>query len=80
MEMYFQKTQNLERVPPTADALLLHIKRAIFQKGVWATSLQPQQNLPSPSDFGWKRTNPNSHWEPQWISQGEAKEFVKQTS
>ena len=55
MEMYFQKTQNLERVPPTADALLLHIERTIFQKGVWATSLQPQQNLPSPSDFGWKK-------------------------
>ena len=33
MEMYFQKTQNLERVPPTADALLLHIKRAIFKQG-----------------------------------------------
>ena len=57
MEMYFQKTQNLERVPPTADALLLHIKKAISQTGVWATSLQPQQNLPSPSDFGWKRSN-----------------------
>ena len=81
MEMYFQKTQNLERVPPTADALLLHIKRAIYQTGVWATSLQPQQNLPSPSDFGWKRSDPTSHWEPHWISQGEAskecREFVK---
>ena len=81
MEMYFQKTQNLERVPPTADALLLHIKRAIFQTGVWATSLEPQQNLPSPSNFGWKRSDPTSNWEPQWISQGEAskecREFVK---
>ena len=35
----------------------------IFRTGVWATSLQPQQNLPSPSDFGWKKTDPNSHWD-----------------
>ena len=81
MDLYFKKTHNLERVPPTADALLLHTKRAIYQTGVWATSLELQQNLPSPSDFGWKRDDPNSHWEPQWISQGEAskecREFVK---
>ena len=30
-----------------------HIKRAIYQTGIWSRSLEPIQNLPPPSDFGW---------------------------
>ena len=34
-EVYTQNC-NLETIPPTTDALLLHTKRAIYQAGVWA--------------------------------------------
>ena len=82
LELYFnKKNPNLEHIPPTADALLEHSKRAGYQTGVWGTSLVSQQNLPSPQSFGWKRSDPNSDWEPVWITQGEAskecREFVK---
>ena len=39
LELYFQNSQNLERIPPTADALLNHVKRAIFQTGIWGSAL-----------------------------------------
>ena len=55
MNMFFEKSQNLEVVPPTKNALLQHVKRAIHQCGVWSRALEPQQNLPSLSDFGWKQ-------------------------
>ena len=82
LELYFnKKNPNLEYIPPTADALLEHSKRAGYQTGVWGTSLVSQQNLPSPQSFGWKCSDPNSDWEPVWITQGEAskecREFVK---
>ena len=81
LELYFQNSQNLERIPPTADALLNHVKRAIYQTGIWGSALEPQPNIPSPHLFGWKRDDPNSNWEPVWITQGEAnkecREFVK---
>ena len=82
MDMFFKKNQNLDIIPPTENALLQHCKRAIYQTGVWSRCLEPNQNLPSPSNFGWKRsTDPNVPWEPVWITNGEAsrecREFVK---
>ena len=55
MDMFFKKNQNLDIIPPTENALLQHCKRAIYQTGVWSRCLEPNQNLPSPSNFGWKR-------------------------
>ena len=79
---YFQRTKNIETIPPTEDALFLHTLRAIYQAGVWSKSLEIRQNLPSPQAFGWKHSNEsNWTWEPKWISQyessKEAREFVK---
>ena len=39
MELYFQRLGNVEKIPPTSNALLFHIKRAIFQCGVWSRCL-----------------------------------------
>ena len=60
LELYFQNSHNLEQIPSTADALLNHIKRAVYQAGVWGSALEPQPSLPSPSMHGWKQDNPNS--------------------
>ena len=82
VEMYFQRSQNIELIPPTSNALLMHTKRAIYQSSVWSKCLQSQQNRPSPLEFGWKLAdNPSMKYEPFWMTQKEAskecREFVK---
>ena len=65
LELYFNKMNpNLEQIPPTADALLEHSKRAGYQTGVWGTTLVSKPNPPLPQSFGWKHSDPNSNWEP----------------
>ena len=77
LQLYFQRTHNIETIPPTENALLLHTKRAIFQSGVWARCVDNHQNLPSPQGFGWKKSDEvDWQWKPIWMTQHEAsKEF-----
>ena len=32
IDLYFSQTQNIETIPPTKNALLMHTKRALFSK------------------------------------------------
>ena len=49
-------TRLLGRLPPTQDALLQHIKRALLQAGyIWKQALKPNPILPPFTDWGWKR-------------------------
>lgn len=41
------------QLPPCADALTQHLKRANFQAYVWKQALVAQPVLPSPSEHGW---------------------------
>ena len=66
-ELFCQESRPMERLPPTQDALLQHVKRAVFQAGVWATSTDTQQMIPSPTDFGWTKDESGS-WVPVWIT------------
>jgi len=82
MNMYFSRTQNIENIPPTRNALFFHTKRALYQSGVWSRCLDAQQNLPSPKGFGWKENDDAVvKWIPYWMSQSEAskecREFIK---
>ena len=54
--LYFSKNQSLDTIPPTKDALMLHVKRVIYQCGKWKQSLQADLQLPSPSAFGWQQS------------------------
>ena len=49
------KCSKLEYVPPTSDALLFHILRALFQARVWWLAHDPKPLLPNPYDpkCGW---------------------------
>ena len=62
----FAKTSSVKRIPPTHAALEQHVKGAVFQGGhVWGKSLVPDPVLPSPSSWGWIKTNAGlyeSHW------------------
>ena len=35
MEIFCEKNQNMENLPPTEDALKQHVKRSIFQAGIY---------------------------------------------
>ena len=41
-------------LPPTSDAVVLHIKRANFQALAWRRSLYTHMHLPNPVNHGWK--------------------------
>ena len=82
MDLYFTRTQNIETIPPTKNALFLHTKRALYQSGVWSKCLEAIQNLPSPKNFGWKDSGEVLiKWVPHWTTEAEAskecREFVK---
>ena len=44
-------------IPPSKDALVLHIKRANYQALVWRKALDPAFVPPSPVENGWKMNN-----------------------
>ena len=44
---------NVDTLPPTSDALTLHIMRAHYQTKVWKQSLVTHPQLPSPINCGW---------------------------
>ena len=82
LDLYFSRSQNIETIPLTKNALFLHTRRALYQSGVWSRCLDAVQNLPSPRDFGWKDSNEAVvKWVPNWMTQSEAskecREFVK---
>ena len=39
--------------------------RAVYQTGIWTTSTQEQQSVPSPHEFGWIKES--NSWAPVWI-------------
>ena len=50
----FRKTRkNLDSLPPTQDALQLHLRRVNHQALIWKTALQPCTPLPNPDGKGW---------------------------
>jgi len=79
MELFSQKSQAVDKIPPTQNALLQHTKRAVYQAGIWVTSMLAQQKLPSPAGYAWKKVAES--WEPVWTTIPEAsracREFIK---
>ena len=76
-----RKTLSLTIYPPTKAALIQHIKRATYQGGiVWGQALQSEQQLPSPSQWGWIQNSDNS-WGINWTNlnsiSDECKELCK---
>ena len=53
----FLKKKNPEALPPTSDALYLHIKRAHFQAIIWKKANCPRPSLPDATNFGYEMTD-----------------------
>ena len=68
----FVRTSCVKRILPTRAALEQHVKQAAFQGGhVWGQALAPDPVLPSPSSWGWIKTN-GGPYEPHWTTLQEA--------
>ena len=65
-EIFCQKNQSMESLPPTKNALIQHIKRSVYQTGIWATAFETQASLPAASLFGWQKKA--NQWQPVWIT------------
>ncbi len=65
-DLFCRKSRCVERIPPTQNALLQHVRRAVYQAGIWTTCAQAQQVVPSPQAFGW--TKESTSWIPVWIT------------
>ena len=53
MNVFCHKTRDVERIPPTSDALNQHLKRCVFQASIWTTAHKSLALVPSPSNHGW---------------------------
>ena len=69
--LFTKKTRQIENIPPTSQALLQQIKRAIYQRSyIWDQAENPTPSLPNPSEWGWR--NSDGKWEPLWTISPEA--------
>ena len=50
---FARNATQMKNLPPTHNSLTMYLKRVIFQSMVWATCLQPKQNVLSVSGNGW---------------------------
>ena len=74
--LYTKRNRAIENVPPTADALLQHTKRAALQAHIWTTCLDAVGNQCSPSDWGWKEED--GVFQPVWCTQPEVSKHCRQ--
>ena len=52
-KLFTQRSMSGEKLPPTLDALTLHLRRANYQCYIWKSSCVPLLSLPSPDGNGW---------------------------
>ena len=72
MDIFSHKTRDVDRIPPTSDALLQHLKRSVFQASIWATSNESLLLDQNPKEYGWKEDN--GKLIPVWSTLPEAKD------
>ncbi|CAB3981604.1 Hypothetical predicted protein, partial [Paramuricea clavata] len=75
-ELFCQKSPPMEKLPPTQDALLQHIRRTVYQAGIWTTSTQAEPVVPSPQDFAW--TKVADSWVPVWMTMPEVSKACRE--
>ena len=51
--LFTKKGRTIENLPRTRDALIQHVKRALFQTNIWKQSLLPIQIIPNADNWGW---------------------------
>jgi len=66
-QLFTKKSKTLESLPPTSNAFLQHIRRAVYQSAhAWEMCLNKQPILPDPALWGW--TKDGTRWVPLWMT------------
>lgn len=65
-QLFSKKGQVGEKLPPTLDSLLLHLRRANYQCYIWKSACTPILSLPSPVGNGWAEDN-NGFLTPEYM-------------
>lgn len=77
-QLFSQKGRAIDGLPPTQAALIQHTKRAAYQAGhCWGQMIVAAPELPSPSDWGWKRKDTGG-WEVNWTTLPEAAQACRE--
>ena len=72
MNLYATR-KHIERIPLTSNSLLFHVRRSIYQCGIWSKCLLAHQSRPSPQNYGWQKAiGPDAKWNPLWMTEKEA--------
>ena len=50
-ELFFQRNENAEHIPPCANSLYQHTLRALYQAGIWSSSLRKIIDMPNPESY-----------------------------
>ena len=66
MRVFCHKTRDVERLPPTSDALDQHLNRSVFQASIWTTLHEPLAPVHDPRNYGWVRMD--SKLVPIWMT------------
>ena len=72
--MFTSKAAISDQLPPTKDALQLHVARANYQAGIWRKALKAKPNIPSPTTCGWIQSNGGESLSFLWMQQQPAPE------
>jgi len=67
LEVFQKGKKALEMLPPTTDALELHLKRANFQTKVWLQADKTEMELPTPASTGAWKENDDGQLQVVWI-------------
>ena len=63
----FTRGLQIAKIPPTKNALVQHVRRAVYQAGhVWSQALTAECALPNPADWGW--SSDKDGWTPVWTT------------
>lgn len=77
-QLFTQKGRSIESIPPTKAALLQHSRRATYQASYcWGQALKAVQDLPCPSNWGWK-INELDGWQICWSTLPEASKACRE--
>ena len=64
--LFRQMKRSMEKLPPTKNCFLQHLRHAVYQASIWTQSRRAQLDLPSPQDFAWRKTQDS--WEHMWMT------------
>ena len=54
MDSFCRRTKDVERISPTSDSLVLHLKRSVYQSSIWASAFLEIIPEEDPEQYGWQ--------------------------